>query len=353
MLDEIQHFPYARLVYLIIDHQIVIPKNVVKWIPGGDWLREIAISPVKFSEGNPEQVISLYKKGKLLGPGTRQEAAMLLGEYVDLLLDTAELNWTAKHAVYEAIENLGSLDHTLEYMEVDLGEPGDKEVIPKWNSGFLPLDAVTGGLYQGIITLMSPPGGGKTSLAMTIAEEVRKNNVCNSLLIVQTEIPGMLIKARMQPIFSRTQFKAGIDTLVAASWTTSDIIEYVEENPDPERIIIYDSPDTPIMGGGEGTRFMIAKAFKDLIDLKQKCKCIIVTTWPRRGDRIMSLESASEGASKERFSDMLIAVTSGGGRVSLRVLKNRFGEAGKNISFNYDFANMVWQMDGIELEEDW
>ena len=123
-LEQAQAFPYARLVYLLVSHNLVIPNRLAKWIPGGDWLQEIAVNPASMNGGDSEQVLELYQQGEQLGQGNREEAAKLLGEYLDLLLGNNDIPWDERLTLYTLVKKMEGSGNHLEYEEYDLGSPG-------------------------------------------------------------------------------------------------------------------------------------------------------------------------------------------------------------------------------------
>ena len=164
-----------------------------------------------------------------------------------------------------------------------------------------------------------------------------------------------MMKGRLAPMTRRTAFRKQ-DLVICGHYTADEILERIEEDPDPNRVILFDSPDVTAGGGGEGSekRFALENAYLTLIKVKQKCKAVVVTTWPRRKDRVMTIQSAAEAWAKAWYSDIIIAMNSvGGSRMRLRVLKNRFGVTGNSISFGYDLENIIWDLTDVDMEEDW
>lgn len=341
----------ARLVFLLVEHQIKIPKIVVRHLPGGKWLKNLH-KGIGSSDILMDQAGVLYEEGKSLGTGSIDEAVSIMVRLMNETLSDGNVPPEDLIAVYSALDRMKG-EVLVDYEEFSLHEPiTDAESITKWDSGFTPLDIVTGGLYQGIIVLMADPGVGKTTVLATIMEEVVKNDAASAVHYYQTEIPSRMMKGRFAPLTQRTKFRED-DRILCGGYTPEDIIERLEEDPDPDRLILFDSPDVTAGGDGDGRRFGLETAYRSLIKVKQICKGVIVTTWPRRKDRVFTIRSVSEAWAKAWYADMILGMNSvGANRLRLSVLKNRFGPFGGAINFEYDMENINWSLDDMDLEDD-
>jgi hypothetical protein len=334
---------YARLLYLLRELKITLPKNVIAYIPGGNWLQGLRSLVDPRHPQSTQQAVRLYEMGKKLGPPSVEEFSSLIinileahgalsgSQWVDISRTLASLS-TQPLLAEEAIYSLGDL------------EPGS--AIPTRPTGLMPVDAVLGGgLTAGIYLFIGAPGSGKTSLMAMLAEALAITLPPTSPLVyIQTEMPAEVFRFRVTPILRRKHFRVS-DTLICAPWGSDQVLRYLRERPNPETVVIYDSPD-PILLAGEAAnvRFSIAKAWLDFIMIKQGlARSIIVTSWTRRGTNgNMNLESAAEGAAKERFSDAVIGISpEDGGTVRLDCFKNRLGEPGLRFSFRPDWANLT------------
>jgi hypothetical protein len=350
--DELQQgLVLPRLVFLLAYHRIRIPKIVARHLPGGQWLQEL-YKGVGSSDILMEQAGLLYKEGESLGVGSRDEAINIMGRLIYDSIDEVAISQADLMEVFAALRGMAGTQ-VVDYEEIRLDKKLKLRGIPKWDSGFTPLDLVTGGLYQGIIMFMGSPGVGKTTMMMTLMEELVLSEVASSVYFFQTEIPGQMMQGRLAPMTRRTKFRKQ-DLVICGHYTSDEILERLEEDPDPDRVVIFDSPDVTAGGSGDTKRFALEAAWLSLIKVKQKCKAVVVTTWPRRKDRVMTIQSAAEAWAKAWYSDIIIGMNQmGGGRMRFRVLKNRFGITGNAISFGYNLENITWDLSDADIEEDW
>jgi predicted ATP-dependent serine protease len=279
-----------------------------------------------------------------------QRGELSTSEYLDL---------TRQIAMYSASEEVELIRDEV----IDLDNDSEFEldnVIPKWETGFTPMDAITGGHYQSITMLIGRPGHGKTSLMLSILESMVISNVASSVWFVELEIPGELMRYRIKPIRERTNFRKGKDLLLCGNHTIESIQEMVKENPDPGRVIFIDSPDVMASGAGEQKRHVLEEIYLKLIQLKWDTQALIVSSWPRRRDRTISLESAAEAWAKAWYSDIIIGLAklgqtrSGMNNVRLNIVKNRFGPSEQETTFQYNYNDLSWDYTGGSFnEEDW
>lgn len=347
----------ARLVFLLASRKLSLPDVVAKYLPGGSWLKLLAHGPGL--SGIPlDRFEKLYERGERLGPGTPEEAIAIIAALLDR--STMELPSMEKMNVFSALDRMSVAPVMLgAEVHVDLHEyQHDRQEVEfvKWDSGFGPLDDVYLGLYQGLFIVMGKPGTGKTSLLLSVMGHLVDQGI--PVLFVENEIPATMLKARLEPIFQRTTFNPG-DRLVCASWGTPEILQWITDNPDPNRVVFFDSPDV-ITGGGGERRFTIEKAYQDLIRIKLASRAVFVTSQPRRSDKVLQLESTAEAWSKAWYCDGLIGVnhagesTNGNARLRISNLKNRFGPSNRTMIFEYDYENLAWSypVEGAASEVD-
>jgi len=344
----------ARLVYLLAANQITLPKELRRFLDGGDWLSELylGLSAGAQTAGAPlEHLQDLYLQGQSLGKGSREEAFRIIGEAIDNALKDQEIPIAEKLKVYEIISRCIRQDPILEEGIVKLSSSfNGTGRVTKWDTGFTPLDMAVQGLYQGLLVLMGKPGSGKTSLMISIIESLIKGHPELSILFVQNEIPKDLMLARIGVLKGRAEFKPQ-DLLVCGSWSGKEILSYVQEHPDPNRVVIFDGPDVVSgQGGADNRRFVLEETYQDLIRVKQTSRLVICSSQARRQDRILELGSVAESWAKAWYADMLIGIQPAGGvggfaqRVRLKTLKNRFGPPNGSVLFRYDYADLSWSL---------
>lgn len=372
-----------RLVYLASEHKPPLPKPLARLLPQGDLIAQVASQGFTNAVLNgslpAEQLEYLYSQGRFaitdngnkgvkkrrVNRGSPDEFRLLVGQIVseELELSKDSLNFTDYLALYRVVHDYVVFggDELVASEEVVLSETREDVDMPKFNSGFEPLDLVLGGFYQGIITLMGKPGHGKTSLMLTLMEELIRTNQASSVWFYEVEIPMKLMLYKLRYSLKRTHFRED-DRLVTGSFTTREIISRIQENPDPDRIIIIDGPDTMAVAG-EGKRFALEAIYRDLIRMKQLAKMVVVSSQPRRKDGHLGMESVSEAWAKAQYSDVVIGIHRlglRGGMVEImaNVPKNRFGIPDREIKFLYDYEDLSWDLDDLALahmaqEEDW
>ena len=130
-------------------------------------------------------------------------------------------------------------------------------------------------------------------------------------------------------------------------------------------MLFRSSPDVMAGGSGESKRFALEDIYMGLIRLKSLTKGIFVTSWPRRKDTTITMESVSEAWAKAWYSDIMIGWTklgrspnSGMNNVRLNVPKNRFGPSDNSVVFQYNYANLLWELtegarSQMESDDDW
>ncbi len=363
----------SRLIYLGSEYQPELPgKALLRYIPQVEILEAVIKKGIEGTSAQLdiplEQLESLYQEGKASGKGNVEEFRTLLSK---MMLTEVEIR-REQITLSTYLSNIKDISSYMEregivivqHEEEDLGEfseGNDIIEIPKHNSGFIPIDLLIGGFYQGITTVIGRPGHGKTSLMITLMEEYRKSAQASSLWFFEVEIPKPLMLYRLSPLTNRTKFEKGKDRLICGSVSIGEIEAMVKENPDPDRIILIDSPDTMAAGTGDKKRFTIEDIYIGLIRLKPFVKSIFVTSWPRRNDRNITLESGAEAWAKAWYSDIVIGmaklgrVGQGYNTVRLNCVKNRFGIADNDITFKYHYGDLSWEIDMASVggNDDW
>lgn len=369
-----------RLVYLADEHQVLIPRNLVRFLPQGDIIQSVAILGVNkaiLEKKLPEdQVKNLYEHGQYgVGKSRRKkrrrpdvgspgEFRLLAGQEISTTIEESRDNFdfseylSLMSDLHDWIAYGGEALLPYEFSTLDSDEEGEE--VPKWDSGFEPFDLMLGGCYQGICTVMGFPGHGKTSIMLTWMEEMRASNAADEIWFYEVEMPLRIMLWKMRPMKRRTKFKKE-DVLSSGEFTMKEVYNKVLEDPNPDRVIMIDGPDAMVGGTGEGKRFYLESIYHDLLRLKEKAKMVVVSSQIRRKDRgTISMESVAEAWSKAWFSDMMISIqkqrrTASGIQIRAQVLKNRLGVPDRDIRFSYDYQALSWELDYIpDFEgDDW
>lgn len=331
----------------------------MKILPQSGLLEEVVNSglvgaAVQFDTSD-DQIQKLYQDGSAGGRGSVDEFKMIICQYLiaELELRRDELlmaEWIDRVSEVNAYLTSKASD-LISNQEISLNDTVtfDDTDIPKFYSGFHPLDNVLGGLYQGILTIMAKSGHGKTSLMLSLMESLRNDNVSDEMWFFECEIPARMMMYRLRPARKRTRFTEA-DRIICGSITSSQILARVREKPNQNRIIFVDSPDVMAGGMGEMKRFGIEAIYRDLVAVKELSQLVVVASQIKRGVRgQLSMEAVSEAWTKVHYSDMLVGATKLGktennlSQVRFIVPKNRFGRSDQETTFGYNYADLTWK----------
>lgn len=328
----------ARLVFLLAEYRIKIPNALLRYIPLGRDLAKAHQGPGSIA--SLTEIAPLYRQGRTYGQGSRQEVCDILFRLVSPKMSS--LHPQDQIIIYKAIDSISQNGDTTitSYGEIDFGTEYEHTEIEKFESGFRPIDLVTRGLYQSLVIMMGNPGTGKTSIMLTFMEElIRSGHEC---WFFENEIPLQLMMARSAPIRERLGQVEG-SKLFCGPYDIVSIGEMVRANPNPNRIIFFDSPDVYSGVSTGERRFDMEEAYKLLIQLKMDVKMVVVASQPRRADSTLSMKSVAESWAKAWYCDIMLGIEKNGfNSLRMSVLKNRFGPNLRNVYFQYDYANLSW-----------
>lgn len=344
----------ARLIYLVSKYQIQVPRKLLRLIPGGEWVGQLALGlgaaaselrvPLTFMHQQ-------YEDGESMGPGTDYEGRLIIAELIVDEIEKKDLNLDERLKLFGEIERFINKVGLIEEEEVDLSKAVVPDQIPKWDSGFLPLDVPLGGMYQGLGIVMARPGTGKTSVMLSLMESLVMQGI--PVLFVESEIPKNMMLGRMKPIFSRVKFKPA-DRLICASWSSKEVLEYCRAHPDTNRVVFYDGPDVMVGGDLEDRRHTLERAYQDMVVVKGISRMVVVSSQPRRKDETMQMTSVAESWAKAWYADWIAGLQAiPGGGMRFRIVKNRFGPRDQQIRFNYNLEDLTWNTSGEIEEDDW
>lgn len=345
---------HARLVYLLSAHRVQIPRNILRWIPGGEWLGQLHLGLGAATIGLDapiEQLRNYYLLGETSGPGSEAEARMLLAKLADDEIERQELDLDKKLRAYTDLSRFVSREALIEDSEIDLSTATIPAAIPKFSSGFDPLDMITGGVYQGLMVIMARSGTGKTSIMLNIMECLVAQGI--PCLFVENEIPEPMMLGRMKSVLHRTKFTSR-DRLICGGWTARDVLDYVREFPNPDRVVFFDGPDVETGAEGTDLRHTLARAYTDLVKVKGLSRMVVTSSQANRKGETIQLQSVAESWSKIWYTDIALgAMAMPGGQMKLTVLKNRFGPRDNRVVFEYNLEDLSWKTpEGLELD-DW
>lgn len=304
------------------------------------------------------QLTTLFNRGKTAGDATFEEWRLLVAQEV---LEEIDL------PVKEQLSVMGQLerwvqrkdDELVAIEEVSMDDMGDGQGIPKFMTGFTPLDMCLqgGGAYQGLLVIMAPPGVGKTSIMLSILEGIHEAFPEAHNYFFEMEIPRPMMVARMAPIAKRSPFKP-TDRLFTGSIPIEDVEKKLDEfgSEDEDRVVFVDGPDAMPGLGSEGRRLELGHIYRRLVKIKERSRLVVVSSQPNRAgirEGSMKLSSMAESWEKAWYADMVVAVNSVGlNKMRMVCLKNRFGQKDGEVIFDYDLADLTWTDPYLE-EDDW
>lgn len=336
---------FSRLVYLVAQHKIRIPKGLLRYLPFSDELSRLHLGIG--AAGDVASLAQLFNAGASLGEGSVEEAKAIISR----LLDSRDFQSSSqKLEAYRLIMEISAQEFgdSTPFAEVDVSPNAVYEPLTKWASGFDPLDIALGGLYQSLVVFMAQPGTGKTSITLTVAEELVKQGI--EVWAFETELPAQVLQGRMAPMLRRTSFAATKSRIFCGPYSVDDVIEMVKESPNPNRVVIFDGPDAMFVKSSTGERrFDLEQIYMKLVILKHMCRAVFATSQPRRNDRELNITSVAESWSKAWYADIMVGIQRHGvTTLMLSILKNRFGQGGGRIFFNYDYEQMSWDLTGAQ-----
>lgn len=375
-----------RLVYLSAEVRPAFPLNgMMKLVPQGDLLKTIATKGIagaqtELRDVTKTQLMSLYSEGSEYGGKASEEefrtlvsqlcigeletikSTLTFSQYLDYLGRIRDY-YTKETETMVAVQEMSFAD-----------EDNEEPPIVKFNTGFAPLDTITGGFYNGIVMIVAPPGHGKTTMSFSLVEEMRKKTAkglvklgdpdfVSSIWFMEMELSLAMVRYKTYEMRKRTKFLKD-DWLRCGDISIKDVLDKVQHNPDPNRVVIIDSPDAMSQVANENKRFELEKIYRDLVRIKDLSKMVIVTSQPRRSDsnRTLKLESPAESWSKSQLVDIMIGIRrhsrgqSGHTKVEANVVKNRFGPPDRFAFFQYEYQHLLWEYDGkteADDEENW
>src|SRR6185503_13607521 len=156
---------------------------------------------------------------------------------------------------------------------------------------------------QEVITILAKPEAGKTTMSMAIAHQWRRSDI-GPVCMIQTEIAASAIamKRRQMTRPGEALWRSGVDTMVFGRRGAQQKLDWLEQNPDPDRLVIFDS-----IGGmcGQGdspeSRNRFAELYDNLVQVKNSSRLVIACGHVKRGVDLVDIESAAGSSAIERF----------------------------------------------------
>lgn len=321
---------FCRLVYLLKEMKIELPSWLKYKI---QFIADIEKPLVLFSP----LMKAAYNKGKLYKEGDLSEFKQVLHKTVASELKTFNESKKFFDYVNGLADGLFSENEETWLEQIEGGE-----TIQKFNSGFSLFDKAVGGFYEAIVTVAGTPGSGKTSLLLSFMSHLAQKY---SVWYFQTEIPAKLIKSRIATV--KPPIIAKGCKVFCGNYSSESILELVKKDPDPNRIIIYDSPEIKT-SALEPVQYF-EKVYQDLVAIKMHSKLVVVTSQTKQniGWDDLGIYSLSDSAAKARYTDIILYVGRILDTVLIKTAKNRFGQLGAT-SGSYDYEKLQIRSDVID-----
>lgn len=311
---------FSRLVYLLESKHYELPNWLKYKLPFNDFDKPVVLwSPI---------LKAAHRKGSVYGEGSLEEFKQCLDRVIQPELKT----YTERVNFYTYLSSLaeGLFDENEETLFEDI-EEGKR--IEKFDSGFEPFDQAVKGFYESIITIAGEPGAGKTSVLLNFMSCLSQKY---QTWYFQSEIPSDLIKQRISLIKPKEIVKGS--KIFCGNYSSSEILQRVKKDPNPNRVIIYDSPE--INNEEDEVKYFKA-VYQDLVVIKRNSKLVAVTSQIKQGvtwDQL-GIYSLSASASKARYTDILIYIGRMYDTLLVKTAKNRFGQLG-NAMAEYDYETL-------------
>lgn len=342
----------SRLVFLIADLKIHLSPALCRFLPANEQFRWKNLHKGIGVVDQIEVMMDYFLAGREAGAGTIEEAKTII---VRLAISGGLLpasSPTEQMAFFSEVDSLQDLSLVgTDFIEVNLLDP-NLGGIEKFNTGFAPFDAPLGGFYQGLVGIMGEPGTGKTSLTMALAESCMRKGM--DVWYFENEIPAAIMGGRFHSIISRnTMDDVRRLRLFCGPYGADKIVDMVRKDPNPNRVVIFDSPDVVFSGSGDSRRFDLEAAYQSFITIKPHSKFIVVTTQMGRKSGSMSLRSVAESWAKSWYVDIMLGLeVKGQHALTVKVLKNRFGVANILAYFAFNYANLTWNFNPDTLGQE-
>lgn len=363
-----------RLVYLAakLERQSVkMPRDIRRWVPNYDLYEEVAKNGLEGAAESLDvpraQLNKLYEMGKEQGKSASlAEFRMLIAREVIDNESLEDLPMPRRLSMMSLLDrfvnNAGDEIITTDELSLAVKEKDIPPDIPKWPTGFKPLDMVLGGpgVYQGILMVMARPGEGKTSTMLSIMECIKATHPGWQMMFFEQEIPLRLMLARMRPILLRTKFH-DTDLIVCGQLTIDEIMRKLDRPPakgkaKQPRVVFIDSPDAMPGLDGENSTRELGSIFRKLVKIKEQAELVVVSTQPnRRESGKMTKTSTANSWEKVWYVDMMVALYKMGATMQMDCLKNRFGVEGLEIQYQYNLETFEYDPQLIKdtTVDDW
>lgn len=335
-----------RLLYLSSSLKVpTVPRQLQSYIPLYDLINQVQeLGLVGYSATNDvsyEQLVAMCRKGSQAGDGTVDEFKAIVASLVwsgvtesDLLPKekTAKLailnQWVQEKSTSLVDREVASFDRSLPI--------GNENFM--FETGFEPLDTLTGGLPENSFTLLlAGTAAGKTSIMLALANALAANY---RVVFVSIEMSAKAVRYRAKNCTNLS----GKDVLLTGSVSISDLEEYATENT----IIIVDYLALVTSSVNGELRHKLTDVAQGMLRLSTKCKAVVSAHQARREEKELTVDSLSEAYSVSWYPSLIIGIKKGGQdydnpgytSVTLNSAKNRYGKANSVVAFPFHYGTL-------------
>jgi Mrp family chromosome partitioning ATPase len=347
----------ARIFYLQTQHKLSIPTSIAAAMNNGDVIQKagaLGLEGVIVDRNlDPKKTREFWQRGASSGYGTEDELKALVADEVYSRLiaqDKSSLDVAKVMSDIWSWQQVRGNGSSVDTIETSFADSVDDDGIDYFKTGVVPFDDMFGGtVSQGIHILAAKPGSGKTTLLLALAENMRRQlGNSGSIWYYNLELPSRMI----QSIISRGPQKRtkflNQDRIYTGQYTIEQVVERVKDNPDPDRVLIYDGPDVAAFWVAKERRFAIEHIYMHLLSIKEHCKLIIVSSQVPRHGETMVLGALAESSFKANTADRVGIFEveeryplEGTSNVRMKSVKNRYGPTDIEIGATFDYRNVV------------
>lgn len=363
--------PIARLFYLACETRPDLPSKQLLNYLGKSWVQLLTAGSkagmgavvANLKDTKVEQVESLYMAGSDSGATpSAEEFRQLLHSVIWQKILEADIGAIDQSQLAGELYqwSQGKQSMTGEY---ELDWTAEIEQPPFVDCGFFPLNRACGenGVPPEIITIISKPGAGKTTIALALALAWKRlillDGKTRTVEMMQSEIAPSALLHKVQTMFhpgDKELFIPDVDRMTFGTSAIINRIKYLKENPDRNRLVLFDSA-TGFCGSGTdpGSRDRFEFLYRSMADIKNSSAFVVIFHHLKRGALDTNMMEAAAGASViEKLSGVLASLDNRGivnkshesyMDLKLTTIKSRYGlpEPDNTFYMNYHSGDLI------------
>lgn len=293
-------FNFNRAIYLAAKTKLSIPKDIARYIPFSDELNGVAeygIDGYASLNNIPHaQIQDKYEKGDTGVLSTDKEYRAIISSYA-----TSELANQFKEEKISLADFHRIMNSIQIFMsgEVSIGETGqftldelstldssDETIIPI-DTDFVPISDLVGSLMaQSLIAFVGRPKQGKSRIAAAFGLDMMSKGVIDEFWFYENEYTLGQLRQIFRPAIRAypNLDLSRIRIIRPEEINYKQVLDEVQENPNPKRYIVFDSPDWSVKGNtNETKRLGFMPILNDMLAMRQYNLFIAFTSQANRG----------------------------------------------------------------------